>query len=126
MKNFYIILTLVALAACQQQNNKARTNELKKEVMAIHDEVMPATSHLLKLRNELKNVSANDSTQTVALQPCIDSLKLAHDKMMEWMNNYNHSYSETDTTYFIEQREQISIVNKLYKATISSAEQKLK
>ena len=126
MKYIYILLSSLTILACQQETEKHLTTDLKKEVMAIHDEVMPVTSHLMALRSELKQVYLNDSSQHVTLKPCIDSLKLAHDEMMKWMNNYNHSFSETDTTYYLQQKEKITVVNQLYKTTILSAEQRLK
>ncbi len=143
MKLLLIPIIGLSLFACNQQaketksccHHKAETtisckstyiDSLKTEIMAIHDEVMPQTSHLMKLRSSLKNEITKNSEKTSSFQPTVDSLKLAHDKMMSWMKGYSPSHDKTDTTYFLKQKEAVIIVNQLYTKTILAAEQKLK
>jgi hypothetical protein len=120
MKYFSIVLIIFTISACE------KPRDLKEEIMIIHDEVMPKTSQLLSLRNSLKKEISENSTNTEGFQMTIDSLKLAHDEMMEWMQQYDHTHDSSDTIYFHQQEKEISYVNQLYKQTILSAEQKLK
>ena len=134
-------ITLFFVVACNQQEREKKScchpksensgnstyiDSLKIEIMAIHDEVMPQTSHLIKLRFSLKKHIVADTEKSSSFQPTVDSLKLAHDKMMDWMKGYRASHEKTDTVYFLKQKEEVSLVNSLYTQTIKSAEQKLK
>ena len=143
MKTISLFLILCSLLACNEEtknidersccHDKSKNmtsctspyiDSLKKEIMAVHDEVMPQTSHLIKLREVLNKKMKTDTASISLLEPTFDSLKLAHDEMMTWMQNYNASDDVLDTAYFIKQKEDISVVNKLYKSVITSAEEK--
>jgi len=145
MRTLILALTVCSLFSCTEQkkeasktsccHNKTENNlssepsyidSLKTEIMIIHDEVMPQTGHLMKLRNSLKEQLSIDSSKNKSTQLSIDSLKLAHDKMMEWMQGYDASHDLIDTSYFIKQQTEVKFVNEIYKTTIYSAEQKLK
>ena len=120
MKYLTLCIFTLSLFACEKQR------DIKKEILVIHDEVMPQTGYLMNLRGSLQALTKTDSTKKQTLAPTIDSLKLAHDQMMEWMQGYDASHDMSDTTYFIKQKEKVTVVNKLYITVISSAEQKIK
>ena len=145
MKHLIIALIASSIFACNEKVKEESTKScchkgsedslscsssyidtLKSEIMTIHDEVMPQTGHLMKLRNSLKEQLSTDSSKNKSSQLTIDSLKLAHDKMMEWMQDYNVSHEVSDTIYFLNQKENVTIINELYGKAIYSAEQKLK
>jgi hypothetical protein len=122
---FLSTITLLLLSCSEQTKQKKVDDNIKTKIMVIHDEVMPATSHLLKLRSSLQKKIETNSNDSATLQLSIDSLLIAHDKMMEWMKGYDASHDLNDSTYFIKQKQKITIVNQLYSSTILSAEQKL-
>ena len=122
---FLSTFSLLFLSCCQKTKQNEADGKIKTEIMVIHDEVMPATTHLLKLRTSLQMQIKTDSNNSATLQLSVDSLLIAHDKMMEWMQGYDASHNLNDSTYFIKQKQEITIVNQLYSSTIQSAEQKL-
>lgn len=146
MRYFIVLISVLLVSACSETQEETTEKQetkscchhkqgqttcetyidsLKANIMEVHDEVMPQTGHLVKLILSLEEKIKSDSIQGVTLQPTVDSLELAHDEMMNWMNDYKASHEVSDTIYFLEQKEKIDRVNFLYKQTIKSAEQKL-
>lgn len=101
-------------------NEKKSTNDLKDDVMAVHDDVMGKMSKIMQLKMQLKDsLAAKDSTsvefasyktQSVELQKQLE----ADDKgMMDWMSNYNEDTlselgMEDGKVYLQDQKKQIN------------------
>ena len=94
---------------------------LQKEVIAVHDEVMPKMGEISQLektlrqeREKLAQLEVPDSTQMELLLAEITRLKQANERMMDWMRNYEAPSPEQDQaealSYLNEQMEKIVAV----------------
>jgi len=111
-------ITLLALILCFSfacQNNApaedntenssiSESESLKKEVMDIHDEVMPQMTPMAKLQAQLQNASIG-SADSITYMTAAQDLKFAKQAMMEWMRNFsstfNDNMSETEKIEFL-------------------------
>ena len=94
MKNKSLILILSLMMAstysCKDKKGSGETTQMK-EVLAIHDEVMPKMGTIGKLVGELdkkieKDTSAND------LVMAREDLQAAHKAMMDWMKGFGNRF----------------------------------
>ncbi len=103
MKNIIYLsaITIIAFGSCQ---NNAKTESLKyeeigKETMVIHDEIMPKISHFdratLKIDSLLQtNLEASTKDELIKLK---SNLEQATDQMMTWMKDY--AFDSTNVAY---------------------------
>ena len=85
MGKIILFLCLVGLfTSCGEKST------LEKEVMAIHDEVMPRLGELNKDRKGLQSILKNTTDESVktTLQEAITAIEKADDGMGEWMEEY--------------------------------------
>ena len=96
----YAIILMVGLVACTvpPSENTSSPEDLKKEVMAIHDEVMPKMGDLRKTEKALRDAAGEveDMVQSLALSEAADAIGDANENMMVWMRNYDANYDGTD------------------------------
>ncbi len=117
--------------------------EAENDVFAIHDEVMPKTSNILKLQKQLKQRMASldslKATGSAAATLRVDeekeqamrlsrNLKVADSLMMDWMSRYNGDTlaklsSEQALNYLAAQKDQITDVKTKVNASIEQVEQ---
>jgi len=95
--NILTIMFLIANFSCKNEKKadvKASNNQMK-EVMAIHDEVMPKMSSLGSLVGELS--SKEDSTE-IGLQykTARIGLQEAHKSMMNWMQGFGNRFDSDE------------------------------
>lgn len=84
------ILLIVFVSSCKEE--KKAENTQMKEVMAIHDEVMPKMSELGRLVGDLSD-KENDSTDlSVPYKQARENLQNAHKSMMDWMKNFGNRF----------------------------------
>ncbi|PXX31541.1 hypothetical protein C7972_101378 [Arenibacter sp. ARW7G5Y1] len=84
-----MLSVLIAVAySCKDQNND---NSQMKNVMAIHDEVMPKMGTIGKLVSQLDEKITNDASSDdyVAAR---EELKVAHKAMMDWMKGFGDRF----------------------------------
>ena len=84
-----MLSVLIAVAySCKDQNND---NSQMKNVMAIHDEVMPKMGTIGKLVSQLGEKITNDASSDdyVAAR---EELKVAHKAMMDWMKGFGDRF----------------------------------
>jgi len=87
--NLFLFLLLSILVFSCQDN---KIGPLHKEIMSVHDEIMPKTSKISYLYLAFREKMENDSTisnklrNELALQ--VVDLEKAEDEMMVWMNDY--------------------------------------
>jgi len=99
MKKTLVALSLaVVLVACSE--DRSSVDKLEKEVFAIHDEVMPQSSKLMELQEQIsQDVATTDSLFKRTPSPTLEkrkadglaiaeALKDADTAMMDWMHNY--------------------------------------
>ena len=132
MKRIIFILTLIPAAtlfSCQNQEQKESNmdssaektevsseseaeNILYKEVMAIHDEVMPLMGELMAMN---KKVKQEDSTSQEATE-LTANLEDANEAMMNWMRKFNPNIEnmthEETMNYLEEEKKKIMEVKK--------------
>ncbi|MDC1235361.1 hypothetical protein N8Z58_03790 [Flavobacteriaceae bacterium] len=94
-------LVLIGLQACKSDAKKEAPS-LMKEVMDVHDAVMPkmgTIGKLVKLLNQQKDSlleaapTAEIDLKIVALSTGVDSLQKAHKKMMTWMKDFGGNFT---------------------------------
>ena len=96
---------------------------LYKEVITVHDEVMPKMEQVSKLSQDLKakaqSISSNPSSDKSSLVPInksIEDLNNASRSMMKWMREFNTSYDtlpeEVSIKYLKEEKLEIDQVKK--------------
>jgi len=131
MKNQLLIaFSFLCLTACSS-NGKTENESLQKEVIAVHDEVMPLMGSfvrnemlidsLLKQMPALKTAdpSLDTSAQKVRLSSLKVKLESATDAMNKWMQDLNLHYegmSEQEVkAYLEEEKRKVDQINQQFK-----------
>jgi predicted nucleic acid-binding Zn-ribbon protein len=84
---------MLVFQACKEKETE--TLSQMKEVMAIHDEVMPKMGTIGKLVAELK--PKVDSTETgIAYDKAMKDLQEAHKSMMDWMKGFGDRFTSDE------------------------------
>lgn len=99
MKNIILFLCLVGLiTSCKEKST------LEKEVMAIHDEVMPRLGELNKDKKGLQSILKNttDESVKITLKNAVTALEKADDGMMEWMAEWKLPSEEPARKAYLE------------------------
>ena len=117
-----VVLLAVFLSACSTESS---SDELFKEVMVFHDEVMPYMGTLYKAEKKMKaDIAAMDSTvqeKREIMQAQLDTLVNAQDRMNQWMRGMKAAYSKELTeqekiNVLKEQLEEVKVINEELKA----------
>lgn len=98
------------------------------EVMAIHDEVMPMMSDMVKMRRQLEEVMADrDSTEHPQFQAAVRQLVIAEKGMWDWMAAYKkpEKVSPEAMQYLADQKVAIQQVSDAMKQAYARGEQLL-
>lgn len=99
MKNLLLLTTLFFLAACGP-SQKEELQQLKDEVIAIHDEVMPKMGELRRTRKDLllqaDSLMETDTDRAAMLTTVADEIADANESMMEWMRAFEPEFEGTD------------------------------
>jgi hypothetical protein len=107
MKKLTILGILLGLSfACQNANPieeeaaspeaVASSEGIKKEVMDLHDKVMPEMTTMSKLQGKLQESSIG-SADSINYMKAAQDLKFAKQAMMEWMRNFSGTYNDNMT-----------------------------
>jgi len=109
----YKIVSLVSLffiiiISCQSED---KVEKIRKEVFAIHDEIMPEMGSLMGLKREIKNkVHLLDSlgidTDVDKLSAITQELDEADEAMMQWMRDFKDPTEETSEVEALKYLEQ--------------------
>jgi len=92
MKKIMLMATIALTMFATSCNGKKESTQMK-EVMAIHDEVMPKMGQLGKLVGELKGME-NDSTEIgKQYKEARIDLQDANKAMMDWMQNFGNRFA---------------------------------
>ena len=86
---FGILLLIIGCKEVTEQQNPIVESYPMKEVMAVHDELMPKMGTIVQLQQKLKD------TAIVGHKQAYEDLKTANDAMMLWMENLADDF-ETD------------------------------
>lgn len=120
----------IVLLACGP-SKRQKEEQLRSEVMAIHDEVMPRTEEMYRLRKRLQGMADSllkqDLTDTLLrheIERLIFKLRKADDSMMSWMHGYNGGAGLYDhdelMQYLQEEKTKIEAVRQAIKEAIDS------
>jgi len=103
MKKITLLALVLSFSFACQNNAPAEDNtegssiseseSLKKEVMDIHDEIMPQMTPMGKLQAQLQAASVG-SADSITYMTAAQDLKFAKQAMMEWMRNYSGAFSD--------------------------------
>lgn len=99
-RSFIFLTTLLSftLLFSNCQNNEAVQQELFREVMVVHDEVMPKMDDIHRTQKQLrtKKTTITDATTQKEINDHIQALEQAGEGMMDWMAKLKPP-SENDT-----------------------------
>lgn len=119
-----IVPFIVLLLGCTPAEEKL-SQELKDQVLGLHDVLMPQTEQILSLKTKLDNLSTGaDSVHVKAL---IRSLDKADQSMMDWMHQFSiDSLDKMDVStkviYLKKQYEQLTNLKQLTDSTLHAAQ----
>jgi len=89
-KSLILILSLLTISTYSCKDKGKETTQMK-EVLAIHDEVMPKMGVIGKLVGELDQ-KIEGNTNVDNLVAAREDLKLAHKAMMDWMKGFGNRF----------------------------------
>jgi len=132
MIRFVGIALVLFMVSCGPGPSK--TDELEKEVLGIHDEMMPRLGDVARLKDELDKRRENLDSLAVEQAKIIDALLVelteASESMIAWMRNYSGDFAEMKekeiTEYLEGQQKQIREVREKINRAIESAEREIK
>lgn len=90
IKTFVLSFLLVQFSC---SSSKSEHEDLYKEIIAVHDEVMPRMEEISSLSKKLKEKSSrSEKDKNPEVKNSIISLEKASLSMMDWMRKFNSSY----------------------------------
>ncbi len=104
MKKRAVLMACVALVMAACSNPKLeKIDQLKKEAIAVHDEVMPRMGEIHDLQMKLKALRKNYTSDTTQMAQEVDAqlrdkaeeLEIANEAMMDWMADYVVDFEKT-------------------------------
>ena len=134
MKYYLVsLLAIFLLVSCTENRQKKEEEELEKEVLSIHDEVMPQMGEVARLRDELEkrkeNLDSLATEQAAIIDELITQLSEANESMMDWMRDYSADFSnmrhDEIMDYLDEQRMRVEDVQSKIKKAIKDAKEQL-
>lgn len=135
MKNLFITFSLlIFIFSCSPTSNPETEAKEKfhKEVMAIHDKVMPKMDDIYNLKKQAKErlASEKDLKKQLKLKHLIKTLDAANELMMQWMRKFEAPDSKTQhqdaMKYYESQKEKISEVKEKMEGIIKKGTKMVK
>ncbi len=143
MKNIAktLLFSTLLLTACgksgshddhdHDDNGNDPNQALYEEVMAVHDEVMPKTEEIYKLKKELKDKIASTpnlaSEKKKQLEQLISELDSADRSMMDWMHHFtplpDTAKIEAAREYLENEMEKIKMVREQINGTLQKVKE---
>lgn len=138
MKNITIVLAsflVFSFISCKQSKKDESKTDPMKEVMAIHDEVMPKMSAIGKLVTEL-NTKIDSTEEGMVYDQAKKELQAANKSMMDWMHNFGDRFTTDEIMngkelspekqqWLAEEKIKIEAVREQYNSSIENAEKLL-
>jgi hypothetical protein len=130
--SIFTLFTIV-FVACKNDDKAAQAN-LTKEIMAVHDEVMPKMGELDRLKKQLSvykdAVPDENAPMKDSLINAILLLSKMEDNMMDWMGNFKQTDSEAKPDerlrYLQGQRDSVKQMSNEIYMSLSIAQELLK
>lgn len=132
-----IFIFLIVLSFSCGPSPSEKNQQLRDEVIAVHDEVMPLMGKLKSLEKEaataaeeLEASGSEDTTKIEELKALAFDLNQAYEGMFVWMRQYETEDGELTPeevkAYLDDQMIKVSVVNEDIKAALEKAEELLK
>lgn len=136
MKTLFTLLALGTLlfSSCESENKEEKAKALEREVMAIHDEVMPWMGTISDQSDSLKahynhlkmHEAETDSLLLEQILETLEQLKTADEAMMAWMRQYERPAEdmkhEDKMTYLEGEKEKMTEVKRIMEEAIDRAD----
>ncbi len=137
MKKITLLALIIGFGfACQNNTpteEKAESTQisesenLKKEVMDIHDEVMPQLTPMGKLQAQLQEASLG-AEDSLTYMTAAQDLKFAKQAMMEWMRSFSSTYNdnmseEEKITFLKAEKDKMQRIDSLTKAALDRGQE---
>lgn len=120
---FLVLVSAISLMACKSDKKAEET--LRQEVERLHDEVMPKTDRLYKLRKDIEKAYPDSVKVSSKASSISANLIKAEDAMMDWMHDYKAdpqgSHAEI-MTYLEGEKQKVINIKTLYQQSIEQAE----
>lgn len=134
--SFFSLFVLCILFVSCKVEKKEDNQQLKDEVIAVHDEVMPFMGQLKSLRQEVLEKSVlleqQDSVlhaeKIVQLNVLAEQLDQAFEGMFVWMRQFDSNFTGTEkevNDYLLDQKQKVQKVNDDIKEALSAAKKEL-
>lgn len=125
IRAFTLFLVVLISMQCKDKTpQEAELDKLFDEVMVIHDDVMPKTAVIHRLKKKLKKSTEEENLGTVT--SVIEQLDIADEGMMQWMENFkkpkNQPFEESKA-YYEGEKVKITKVKKDILSAIAVAEE---
>lgn len=131
---FLVVMVSVGLLyfSCKEEKKQPESTSQMKQVMAVHDEVMPKMSTIGKLVAELK--PKVDSTEMgVQYEKAMKDLQASNKAMMDWMKGFGDRFdpdeimngaelSDQKKEWLDEEEEKVEALRDQINASIANAE----
>lgn len=118
-----LLLSVLTIFSCKDNPIDASY----KEVMRIHDEVMPLMSKIHKLRKAVSEVPVENDTIKAEVQEILMNLESADENMMVWMAAFSMPKDESEQMKYLEnEKVRIQKVSDDMLKAIAKAEEFLK
>lgn len=115
----FLTLLVCVIISCEDSKPKEvkQFNEKMDQTIAIHDEVMPEMTKINRLIGKLE--AKMDTTNIDTYKPAVESLKIGHDKMMNWMKDFGDEFSKTEINQGIQSTNLDSLKSRLNALDVS-------
>ncbi|WP_209331913.1 hypothetical protein [Lunatimonas salinarum] len=131
---FLMALGSFLLSSCG--GGESQVEALKREVIGVHDEVMPLMGELKSYQRMLTEKAAElvelgtDAAEVATYEEASEACAEAYDGMFVWMRQFDPKVEEMDEEkalqYLKEQEEKVALVNSNIKKALEQAESLLK
>ena len=127
MKNIIFLFAIAFMMACTPGNKASEVSiqDLKNQVMDIHDEVMPKMGELRKTAKTLRESAEvkeaeEDMMSAEDLIRAAEAIEAANESMMVWMRQFEPDFKGTDDESRAYLNDQMKQVNEVRDAMNSS------
>jgi hypothetical protein len=110
-----LLISIIFAVACTQQ--KSGLEEMRYEVMKIHDDSMEKIGEVRQAIFDLEE-RINNNPDSLTIRDLVLALENADEEMMLWMSEYKEPEGEPELkAFYAKEKERIQIVaNKIYKS----------
>ncbi len=135
-KIVFLFLFTTIVISCKEEKKEDPSAATMKEVLAVHDEVMPKMSTIGKLVAQLKS-KVDTTEQGMAYEKAMKDLQESNKEMMEWMQGFGDRFDSDEIMngkeltaekkrWLKEEKQKIEALQQNVEITISEAEVLLK